>query len=90
MTSDVITEREALDRIDILTRETNLQRETIDAVLDWNRQWQEIAREWAEKFRRQLNENIRLRNELTAPTMGRIQNGLAKAEAVEKIADCRR
>ncbi len=68
MTTDVITQQEALSRIELLMRERDLQARTVECVLDWNRQWQNIAGEWAERYRLQINENIELRRKLTNPT----------------------
>jgi hypothetical protein len=81
-----ITGAEECAAIALLRRERDLQTETVQVVLDWNRQWQGVARERDERIRQLINENIQLRNELTAPVMQRpgIQDGLAKCEELEQ------
>lgn len=87
MTTDVITKQEALARIELLIRERDLQAETVQCVLDWNRQWQDIAREWAERYRLQINENIELRNKLIETrvdaALEKMESQLQHAEAAQ-------
>ena len=77
-----LTDAEEASAMSLLRRERDLQMETVQTVLDWNMQWQQRAREREELLRLQINENIELRRELTAPTTQRpgYQNGMKKLE----------
>ena len=76
MTSEVITEQEALSRIDMLTRERDAA--TLRLCVEMR---------WPTPVQQEADEERQLAKFMQRPG---IQSGLAKVEAAEKIADCRR
>ena len=83
MTSDVITKQEAQMLAALYRRERDAARQEADYQTHWAETRESLADAFLKSLESQSRENLRLRNELTAPTMGRIQNGLKKIEEME-------